>query len=155
MPKLKDNSRLNQLKRDIKKWKKEGYEIEDIERLVDFARKQQKPSEIKIIIKITIVSILIALFLIFFTVVVGSFVITQLAFGNIAGYDRIDGELGFPLRWFYVSYASKILHNGTMEISNWLYLIINFIFYVFFIFCLIYFPRILLKKLKERRRQII
>ena len=149
--KIKDKSNLKKLKRDIQKWKEEGYEIDDIERLVDFAKKHEKPKEIRIIVKTVVISIIIALFLIFLTIVAGSLVINQFAFGNVSEYKGINGSIGFPLEWLYLSYNYYSHPNsGTIEVSSWMNLITNLVIYMIITISILYFPRFIIKIFKDR-----
>lgn len=144
----KEKSGLNQLKKDIQKWKDEGYEIDDIERLVNFASQHKRPTLKRRIIHITILSILLAII----------FILVTLPYGFISGnqFAKTIGTsasftVGFPFHWFSIVYMHPAVNIDEMMISSWSNLVFDFIIYIVAIFSIFYFSDLIFKKIKQRR----
>ena len=95
--------------------------------------------------QIAVISVCIAIALVFITIIIGS-----VSMSTADKTQIFDIEMGFPFPWIRISHID-VYHSPAMEISNWLNLIFDFVLYTILIFGLSYPVETILKN----RRSLI
>lgn len=101
----------------------------------------------KEIVQIAVISVCIAIALVFITIIIGSV--------SMSASDKtqiFDIEVGFPFPWIRVSHID-LHHSPAMEISNWSNIIVDFILYTILVFGLSYPVETILKNNKIIKNQ--
>jgi hypothetical protein len=149
---INGKSQMNQIKRDIQKWKKEGYKVDDIERLVLCASDYNKSRLIKKIINISIISTLLSSIFILITIPFGLIHGNQFAKAIDMTFESASFSVGFPLHWFKIVYTKPtagVLYIDEIFMVNPSNVVMNLLVYIVVLFSIFYFFDFLYLKIKK------
>jgi len=143
----KKEPKLHHLKEKVNKWKEEGYKVDELERMISSIGKVKlNRKEIK---QVAIISISIAIALVCITFVIGNIAVIN----QINQPRQFNIDLGFPFSWLNIH---NYLYSGlSLEVSNWLNLIINFILYIALVFGISYPAETILKGRKIQKESLV
>jgi len=136
--------KLHHLKEKVNKWKEEGYKVDELERMISSIGNVKLDR--KEIMQITAISISIAIALVCITFVIGNVAVIN----QINQPRQFNIDLGFPLSWLNIHNSQ--ISELSLEVSNWLNLIINFILYVALVFGISYTAETILKGGKYEKK---
>ena len=132
---IRHKTRLKQIENNVKDWKKEGYELPEIERLIDFVKEHRKPSVIKKLFHIGFISFLIAVIIILASFPYAIYESNEIAKSIDKNSGTITINKGYPFKWLSIQYKYSCgLDIDTMFIFKMSNLFIDFILYLVGIF---------------------
>jgi len=143
----KKEPKLHHLKEKVNKWKEEGYKVDELERMISSIGKVKLDR--KEIMQITAISISIAIALVCITFVIGNVAVIN----QINQLRQFNIDLGFPFSWLNIHNSQ--ISELSLEVSNWLNLIINFILYVALVFGISYPVEAILKGRRIRKESMV
>lgn len=136
------NKRENEFRKQREKELREEMRRRFKEQRVGFYSYFKVKLDKKEIGQIAVISVCIAIALVFITIIIGS--VSMITADKTQIFDI---EMGFPFPWIRISHIDAY-HSLAMEISNWLNIIVDFILYTTLVFGLSYPVEIILKNHK-------